>query len=202
MEKRTCPVCGDILGENVLTVFLDTKPSLVRRHSYMVDSTTFLDDPEFLVADICNNAGCLKSLLEILVHDLSKAHALMVPTRECPGAWFGPSGCEHYLREVYPTSEDAIGWYDYMHNYKASLESLSEEERAIHRLLAERWEQIEAKPATVSVIGSYYDLFDGCYHFCSPACALSLLFGEKDSQSRILAENISYAGLPSLLVPA
>lgn len=199
-EDVRCVVCGALLQNKAIGVVLDTHPTFDRKRDCTLGGFFTADEPEFLASAVCNRHTCLKSLLEELGNESFRLLDSFQKTDVIPGSWFGPNGCQHYLKSVYQTVERMLGWYDYASGFDGN--QISQADQEIRTRLSHILEQTEAKPVTVSLVGGYGHLFDGWFHFCDAHCALSLLFDnqdqDEDENSAFFVRELSYSGLPVL----
>lgn len=194
-KTSPCVICNAPLQEKAIGVFVDTKPNFDRKRDSTLGGSFTIDEPEFWIATICNNAVCLKSLLERIVADQSSALKSFEKTNVIPGSWFGPNGCIHYLKNIFQTEENMLGWHVYAYNLDNN--QLTDEDRGVRSRLSHAFTQTEAKPVTVSIVGGYGHLLDGWFHFCDAGCALTSLFGEY-GDCQFFAREMSHSGLPKL----
>ena len=199
MKTYRCATCKNILGENkpAPLVFRAADPSATPPKCVIPDEA--FPGTGWKVTLICNSAKCFKEFLEkMLLSEFN--HNVFEKNAVAPGMWFGPNGCIHFLKNIHTTSKEAFGWLEYAFGIWGKANSKF---KVIHdKMFAEfatEYEEAEAKPATISLVGGYGYIFDGCFHFCDPFCALATFFpNEYLSKYRWIAELLSYSGLPHL----
>lgn len=209
-EDFRCAYCGkSLVGEDrfsggMAVYVLDSeKPDQLSFPVGLEDQvTTFVSDGtlRYREAGVCSSSICVKGLLDKMVLNNDDWPSLFRDTKGGPGGWWGPGGCIHYLKTVYQTVANLRPWLEY--SYRWSFEDLRPELMGLWEKSFEMFEGIEPVIPSISLVGGYGSLMDGCFHFCNALCVLENLFPHIfPSTERPLASLISYSGFPSLPMP-
>ena len=173
-----CPVCGKtIQNHKNLYIFYDVHPQ-ARNQSVAFLEATYIQNEEDLLqyTIICDNHECLISYIKMLDKDKEKTKGLKT-TNQIPGRWFQPSGCSHYLKDIY--KEHLLDWYMYSYHW----EEKEYNDKQIIDAIIQTSSETEFRNPLISVYGGYGNILEAWHHYCSIECALRIL--EKDDKNII-----------------